>query len=89
MRKLIAAAALLSLAGCSGVYSQSYHATSPYPPTPTAEQAYDACHGEMMNRFTGEAMATNAVAGPIGLLVSGVGDRRRTAFLSCMEGSRV
>src|SRR5580692_5854145 len=80
-----AAAALLALCGCAGRYGADYHPTSSFPPTPTAREAYDACHSEVSNQFIGEDTAAYLGVGMLGPLLFDDGDRKRAATAACME----
>jgi hypothetical protein len=83
VRKLIAAVALLSLAGCAGYNAQKYHAISPYPPTPTALEAFNVCNHATWNQFLAEDTVSYAAAGVFGLMASS--DRKQAAMATCME----
>lgn len=82
---VIAAAALVALSGCSSAYlARSYHPTSAFPPTPTAEEAISVCRGELLNQYAGEETAAN-MGGAIGAATSGVFAREIASYNDCLR----
>jgi hypothetical protein len=84
VRKLIAAVALLSLAGCHAFVAEHYHPTGAFPPTPNAEQAVDVCHSELLREYAAEETVAN-LGGPIVAASTGVLAREMASFKDCME----